>query len=540
MTTIEKKYKSGTTFKFGSDYQMVKMTYAVYNITKEYCKRKNIDYYQDWCDAALLNYMNVEISNINEKTLDELSDDIRIHRLSDRTVTEYDLDIKKTVNKATDMLVFLVHCDNIDGLIEYCESNPERLYYIVGYEDNVKELRPFIKYMGNVNGVDFQGKSKKTLKSDKRHAIFTLLKARQLKSNNIKELLEGAFSHVINDKRFLCGMNNPKVEWYPYDFKDIYKPTWQVKKITLSYVSDAFNQIKSGIMNNIKNTILNNEAEHKLFTANLADEDDLKNKIELAAIHCTKKSDGRPNKMIINTRLYESIANTRVYKDMNVFESTSMKLYGYDVILSDEIDSIILYRNNDDFINIYYSTNKCKICDLYLNINVSEKMNNNMIQIPVVNKHKVGAINTDIVNTLNVYNWININVDDIFYNLKETTISKGNHIRKFLDKLYNNVEEETTVANDVIIVNAKSLTSYITDANFIQTPSSTTNGMYVLFGNIGKSEIYLDPMLDNTDFISYTLSRVDIFCNRYIVIDENENDYIFSARIKSDIKMLIK
>ena len=98
MTTIEKKYKSGTTFKFGSDYQMVKMTYAVYNITKEYCKRKNIDYYQDWCDAALLNYMNVEISNINEKTLDELSDDIRIHRLSDRTVTEYDLDIKKSTS----------------------------------------------------------------------------------------------------------------------------------------------------------------------------------------------------------------------------------------------------------------------------------------------------------------------------------------------------------------------------------------------------------------------------------------------------------
>ena len=90
-------------------------------------------------------------------------------------------------------------------------------------------------------------------------------------------------------------------------------------------------------------TIKKNETEHTLYNANLADKDDLNNKINMAMIHLSKKSDGLPNKMIINPELYEKLSGNKIFRKRYTFEKTNYTLFGFDVILADAFDHIVLF-----------------------------------------------------------------------------------------------------------------------------------------------------------------------------------------------------
>lgn len=533
-----------TFYKFGEDFQLVKLTMPTYIRTRAYCQDNNL-YYQDWCDAVLEEAMDKNVINYAEKSILELDDCLPIVYLKSQIIKDIDLDIEKTLKLNNGVIVFMVECDNLPALREYCENNWNKLYNLVGYDTiNIKN-RPILKYLRHTVLENALYKHNKQLKPDgeikKDRLIFALLNGFQIK-NNIKETLEMSLSMVITDDTFLSGLQNPTIEWYPDKLKD-YKPVWKHHRVKIEKTYDAYWKLKDSIIDILLETIKKNETEHILYNANLADKDDLNNKINMAMIHLSKKSDGLPNKMIINPELYEKLSGNKIFRKRYTFEKTNYTLFGFDVILADAFDHIVLYRNNKNFITLYYNNYKCKIGDLYLHLHVPENLNDNIIQIPVLKKSDIAKINIELEETLKNYNWISINRNDIFYNLHKIKFDTSDGVRNYILEFYKKAVDTTSQMDKIVITNTKGLVKYLTNTAFVPTEYKPVLNSYHLFGMINETLIYLDPYLNNDVEISYTLSKIEIDCNRYIITDmatDINNEYFIAMnKINTDIKILI-
>lgn len=522
------------------DYQMVKLSKCVYDRVKYFCDTNDLKI-KDWCDTSLLRSMELNTINYGEKILLELDSCVPLYHVDKRNLKEWKLDINKTVAKNNGMVIFMVSCDNADELIKYCESNGNKTYNLPITENFLNKEKPIIKYISSKNILDKSYRTSQYIINDEvvlnKHAIFAIMNAHVFKCDDLKVLLESLLSVNSSDISLLCGLQNPRVEYFPMNTNE-YKPIFKSYGVHLTPTDHAYLRVKDTIVKTINNTIESDITDHLLFNIDLSNLGECENNIAKASLYLNGKSNGKPTHIIMSPVTYQKITNTKLSYRINIFEKTEYKIFGYDVILSDYVDGIVLYRNSDDFLSIYYSTHNCRTSDLLLYVNVPNTFNKSIIKLEVFNLTEISFVNkklTNMIEYLSSDKWFKYNWRYTTLNLNKFDISIDNCEKDILNSIYELATSKTNTKKNIIITNLNGLNKY----NIVYDSFINNDFIIRKIGVCDGSMIYLDTSLPNDVSIQYTLSNIEFFYNKNIIKGQFNGKYITYYKINSDIMKLI-